>query len=243
MRLYAYCLSDELRSEMLEGVAGVCGMGPRLLECGGVSAAVSDFEGERIAVERENVFAHERVIERVLADVTPLPFRFGTIVTAPALAEYVEANRAQLIKSLERVRGCVEMSVKIIWDAPEVSRGAALKADAERGQSSASELQTEGKGAAYLAARRRQILGDELLKERAEELATWLAAVVGETAVKSEIEARPSDALVVRAGFLVRRERLPDYHERVERARSERRDLRFLTSGPWPPYSFSNIKT
>jgi hypothetical protein len=242
MSLYAYCLSDELRGEMLEDVAGVCGMRPRLMECGGVSAAVSDFEEERISVEREHVFAHERVIQRVLAHVTPLPFRFGTIVTARGLEEYIEANRAQLIKSMERVRGSVEMSVKIIWDA-EKMRGAALRPDAERGESIYAEPQTAGKGAAYLAARRREILGDELLKERAEELAAWLTAVVGETAVESDTQTRPSESLVIRAGFLVRRERLREYQACVERARAERGGLRFLTSGPWPPYSFSNIKT
>jgi hypothetical protein len=101
--------------------------------------------------------------------------------------------------------------------------------------------QTAGKGAAYLTARRREILGDELLKERAEELAAWLTAEVGALAVERDVQVRPSESLVVRAGFLVRRERLRDYQERVEKAGSERGDLRFLTSGPWPPYSFSDI--
>ncbi|MBD0372620.1 MAG: GvpL/GvpF family gas vesicle protein [Pyrinomonadaceae bacterium] len=236
MRLYAYCLSDELRGGMLEDVAGVSDRTPRLLEFGLVAVAVSDFEGERVTVERENVFAHERVVQRVLRHVTPLPFRFGTLSTREKLSEYVEANRARLIESLERVRGSVEMSVKIIWDT-----AASEKEMEDAGGKGEDEAEATGKGAAYLAARRRALLGDELRKERAVELGEWLGNLVGDAAVDSNVEVRALESMVVRAAFLVRREWLDDYQERINEARVQRSDLRFLTSGPWPPYSFSYI--
>jgi hypothetical protein len=240
MRLYAYCLGDDVTGSMLEGVAGVAGAAPRLVQWGAIAAVVSDFEGERVSIERENVFAHERVVQRVLRYVTPLPFRFGTLVTLERLESYVEASRDALLKSMERVRGRVEMSVKIIWNAEEMrpegeqaeALGAALLEDARK---------ASGKGAAYLAARRRELMGDELLKERAEELAAWLSECIGDAATDTDVQVRPGEALVVRAAFLVERTRLKDYQERVETARSSRASLRFLTSGPWPPYSFSNI--
>jgi hypothetical protein len=31
------------------------------------------------------------------------------------------------------------------------------------------------------------------------------------------------------------------YRLRLKEARSERPELKFLVSGPWPPYSFANI--
>jgi hypothetical protein len=237
MTLYAYCLSDELTAGMLEDAAGVGGQGPRLLEHEGISVAVSDFEGERVSVERQNVFAHERVVQRVLRYVTPLPFRFGTLVTAHRLEEYLAGNRAQLLQGLERVRGSVEMSVKIIWDTEAVRREG-FKAESRSGEKGGRAL---GKGAAYLAARRKAILGDEALKERAEELSAWLIERIGEAASETDVRVRPREALVVRAAFLVGRERLQEYQTRMEEARREREGLRFLTSGPWPPYSFSYI--
>lgn len=230
MNFYAYCLSDEVSSAMLEDVAGLSGAAPRLLSCGEVQAVVSDFAGERVAVEREQVFAHERVIQRVLREVTPLPFRFGTLVTEDALQSYVEENRQALMKSLERVRGSVEMSVKIIWDAEAMK---AAGGEVEK---------VAGAGTAYLAARRREILGDAHLTERAEELAAWLARQVGDAAIERHFIVRPFESLVVRAAFLVRRERVAEHRRKVESARRERSHLRFLTSGPWPPYSFTNIK-
>jgi hypothetical protein len=240
MSLYAYCLSDDVTTSMVEDVAGVAGMRPRLLPCGEISAVVSDFEGERVGVEREHVFAHERVIQRVLQHVTPLPFRFGTLATGERLEGYVEANRAALIKGLDRVRDAVEMSVKIIWNAEDALRPEPKPVE-QGGAVAEDEPQALGKGAAYLAARRREILGDELLKVRAEELAAWLDERVAEAAIDHEVRVNPGESLVVRAAFLVGRARLHDYQEKVEKARHERADLRFLTSGPWPPYSFSNI--
>ncbi|HEV7842497.1 MAG TPA: GvpL/GvpF family gas vesicle protein [Pyrinomonadaceae bacterium] len=240
MALYAYCLSDDMTGSMLEGVTGVAGAVPRLVPCGAIAAVVSDFEGERVSIERESVFAHERVVQRVLKHVTPLPFRFGTLVTKEKLEGYVEANRDVLIKSMERVRGRVEMSVKIIWSTEDVRREG-LKTEGADAAMEEDEPQAAGKGTAYLAARRREIMGDKLLKERAEELAAWLSERIGEAANDREVQVRPDESLVVRAAFLVERGRLHDYQERVEEARAARASLRFLTSGPWPPYSFSNI--
>lgn len=232
MNLYAYCLSDHVTAAALGDVAGVCGERPRLLACHDVQAVVSDFAGERVTVEREHVFAHERVIRRVLQQATPLPFRFGTLATQERLLAYVEESRAVLMKNLERVRGSVEMSVKIIWDATEtreeVAGGAIEK--------------SEGKGTAYLSALRREIQGEAQLKERAEELAAWLKKRVGDVASEHDLSLNPFESLVIRAAFLIRREQLAEYKRRVECARHERSRLRFLTSGPWPPYSFSNIK-
>ena len=237
--MYVYCLSDDVTARMLEEAAGVAGARPRIIGCYEISVVVSDFEGETVAINRENVFAHERVIQNVLRHTTPLPFRFGTLVSAERLEAYVAANRDRLVKSMERVRDSVEMSVKIIWDAEAVRR-AALRAE-QVVERKGDEALSTGKGTAYLAAKRREIMGDELLKERAEEIAAWLAGCVSLVTKEQVAQVRPVESLVVRAAYLVGREHLSDYQERLDEARRERAHLRFLTSGPWPPYSFSNI--
>jgi hypothetical protein len=47
--------------------------------------------------------------------------------------------------------------------------------------------------------------------------------------------------MVLAAAHLVERGRLPAYRKGLGAARTERPDLHFLISGPWPPYSFANI--
>jgi hypothetical protein len=243
MNFYAYCLSDAVTGEMIESVAGVRGA-PRLIQYGGIAAVVSPFEDESVPVTRENVFAHERVIGHVLAHTTPLPFRFGTVVDAARLEGYVNSQRERLEAQLERVRGCVEMSVKVIWSVAGVkgdAPGRDTNADAPADESGARPA--AGRGTAFLMEKRRQILGDETLKARAEAVAAWLDGHLGEAARETQVVVRPAEALVVAAAHLVERARLEEYQERLGAARTERADLHFLTSGPWPPYSFSQTNS
>lgn len=239
MSLYVYCLSDEVAADALAGVAGIAGAEPQVILCGNIKAVVSEFTGERAAVTRENVIAHERVIGRVLAQTTPLPFRFGTIATASRLHDYVSSQRGQLESLLARVRGAVEMSVKIIWDAEAVKSAAADRAAPDQ----AADTQSPGPGRAFLLARQREMAGDEALKARAEEIAAWLKERLHSVVREAVVTVRPTEALVITAAHLVERAKIGQYRECLMRARQECRDLYFLTSGAWPPYSFTHLRT
>jgi hypothetical protein len=271
MSLYVYCLGDGLSADSFGDLRGVGGAPVRVLATGGLAAVVSEFEGEAAEVSAGNVRAHNRVNARVLARVTPLPFRFGTLAGAAALSEYVAANEGALLDALARVRGCVEMSVKVRWDASEKAEGGRQRAeeeseeavrgfdaaatpgsaacnagadDASAGPAHGAEVHTAGggSGTAFLLAKRREILGDEALRRRAEEVAAWLASRVSEFVRESSVRVGPSESLVVRAAHLVGRAGLDDYRARVRGLTGERADLHFLASGPWPPYSFSSIE-
>jgi hypothetical protein len=241
MNFYAYCLSDEVTGAMIESAGGVEGAGaPRLIQYGEIRAVVGEFEAESVSVTRENVFAHERVIGHVLAHTTPLPFRFGTVVSAAQLESYIDSQREFLRSQLARVRGCVEMSVKVIWNV-EAVRHETMTGGEKRDD--ASDESGGGRGAAFLAKKRREILGDETLKARAEDIVAWLEGHLGEAVRERELRVRPMESLVVAAAHLVERGRLEEYQERLRLARHERDDLHFLTSGPWPPYSFSKTNS
>jgi len=232
MSLYVYCLSDELGEAGLAGVRGLAGAAARVFSHAGLGAVVSPFSESPVPVTREHVLAHNRVNAQVLALTTPLPFRFGTLATEERLASYMASRAEALRGALAGVRGCVEMSVKLMWGA-----GGAPRA----GQSAAGETAAGG-GTAFLLARRRALLGDEDERRRAEELSAWLEGRTSDLARATSVRLRPSEALVVRAAHLVPRGRLAEYRERLRGLRAERPDLRFLTSGPWPPYSFAGEK-
>lgn len=255
--MYVYCLGDDLRAEWFEGVRGVGGARVRVLALGGVAAAVSEFEGGAAKPDAENVRAHNRVNATALARATPLPFRFGTLAGEQRLAEYVSENETALLAALARVRGCVEMSVKV--GREQKAKGKRQKAE-EEGEEAAGGRETApgvdafgdavegggsagaGRGTAFLMAKRREVLGDEALRQSAEEVAAWLASRVLGLVRESATRIRPSEAIVVRAAHLVERARLEAYKARVRELIAERAGLHFLTSGPWPPYSFGDIE-
>ena len=235
MDLYAYCLAEVVDATEIESVVGVAGKAPHLITYDRITAVTSEFAGKRVEVTRENVYSHERVIDLVTAQTSPLPFRFGTLVSAMQLNKYVESNQRSLLGLLARVRGSVEMSVKVICQ-PEPSDREAIERETitivEGGL---------GTGARFLAAKRREIAQGEIIKGRAGEVATWLAVNLGGTVRESVVRLHPSAGLAVAAAHLVERARLDEYRERLSAARRERPDLYFLTSGPWPPYSFVDL--
>jgi hypothetical protein len=58
--------------------------------------------------------------------------------------------------------------------------------------------------------------------------------------VKEErVDPFPSPHGLAAASHLVARERAPEYEEGVERFVAARTELRFLRTGPWPAWSFS----
>jgi hypothetical protein len=237
MSLYVYCVGDELPESAFEGLAGVDGSPVRLLRLGRLSAVVSEAGEQPAAVTDENVLAHSHVNAAALARSTPLPFRFGTRAAPERLAAYVSANEASLVAALARVRGCVEMSVKLL----EKAQG---ESESEVGTRN-SEVKTVegGRGTAFLLAKRREILGGEAARRRAEELAAWLAAGVSGLARETAARVRPAGAIALSAAHLVERARVAEYRARLRSLGAGRRDLRLLTSGPWPPYSFGDVSS
>ncbi len=236
MSLYVYCLGDELSGVAFEGLAGVGGAGVRLLTLGGLAAVVSEVGDEATLANEENLLAHNRVNAAALAVSTPLPCRFGTRATPERLAEYVSNHEAALAAALMRVHGRVEMSVKLM----EKSKVGSQKPEVES-ESGAANLGAAGAGTAFLLKKRREILGEEDARRRSEEAAAWLASGVGELARETVARLSPPEAIFVRAAHLVERPHVEDYRARLRALAAGRKDLRLLTSGPWPPYSFSEV--
>lgn len=234
-RLYAYCVGDGLGEEIVEGASGVAGARLVLLRRGPLAVVASEFEGKAVPATRENVLEHSRVNGLVLARTTPLPFRFGTLADERRLGEHLEKNEAALLAALARVRGCLEMGAKVIWDAAAQSAGGEETEDEGR----AVTAPAGGAGTAFLLAKRQAIKGAEALKARAEEVAALLASRVEGLAREAAVEVNPAGSLVVRAAHLVGRGREDEYRERLRALGRERADLRLMVSGPWPPYSFS----
>jgi len=123
----------------------------------------------------------------------------------------------------------VEMSVKIIWqqtadDAPTVANESRL-----------------GVGAMFLESKRKQLYGNERLSVEAKEIAEWLGAGLQDFVRKQTVNIQPSQKLVIAGSYLIDRSAESDFRGSVSQLESKRPELHFLTSGPWPPYTFANI--
>jgi hypothetical protein len=231
MKLYVYCLVEGI--DVLEGpILGISGAPVRVLKTEDLSMLVSDLDADSVLVTSENALTHAAVVRSVLDRTTPLPFRFGTVVTELQLQGYLSTHKMALESKLESVRGSVEMSIKIIWE------NFVAQQPQSQDKTQAGE---QGAGTMFLAEKRLRILGDEHRAAEASKISTWLHETLSELLGDEHVTLRPADRLVVSAAHLIERGQIGQYREKVAEMRRNRPDLHFLSSGPWPPYSFANI--
>ena len=219
MKLYVYCLAENTEDigPPADTLKGVSGAPVDVLQVERLSLLVSEFNDEKVVVNRDNALAHAAVVASVLNQTTPLPFRFGTVSDEQRLRSYLASHRQALEAKLEHVRGAVEMSVKIIWDAEANVDSSA-----------------DGPGARFLRAK-------QLRAARGKEVADWLREQLQPIAKDEQLSLSPTEKLIVAAAHLVDRGLVTEYRGRLAKAREMRPELHFLISGPWPPYSFANI--
>ena len=231
MKSYLYCVTDS-DPNLKEKLKGLGNQIVEVVKSRGLFVLSSKFEGEAVPVTRENVLQHEAVVRKAFSVTTVLPFRFGTLVTESGLESYLKTRENSLLERLNQVRDCVEMSVKIIWQK---------STDIQEAEVAVPEVDAVGAGTAFLMFKREELLGNDRLEQEAMELEAWLAQGLRDIVRQEQITIEPRQRLVLSASYLVEQARLTDYRQELGRLQAERANLHFLSSGPWPPYTFANI--
>ncbi|MBW3535659.1 MAG: GvpL/GvpF family gas vesicle protein [Gemmatimonadetes bacterium] len=175
----------------------------------------------------DSVLTHHRVVEEAWRTASALaPMRFGQwFRDREALAEALEPRLEALAAGLERVRGAGEHAVRIA-EAERAPTGAAAEAP---------EADTPGRAHMEALARRERRWLERAARGRelAEDLAARLGALVRDQRVEPLREGG-----MVSVAHLVERTAEEAYADAVDRFAAERRSLRVVRGGPWPPYSF-----
>jgi hypothetical protein len=135
------------------------------------------------------------------------------------LASFAATQETALRANFDKVRGCVEMGVKVSW--PEAVTEAAPE----------TAPATEGPGARFLRAKQRKY-------ESGKQSAAWVNDAVADLLRDWKSSPIGKNGSMVRIAHLVPVESLELYRERLGKHLGTRPDGAFLRSGPWPPYSF-----
>jgi hypothetical protein len=228
MKYYVYCVAEGI-SSATQLPSGIAEADVQLLKYENLLVVVSEFGQDIVLLNRENVLRHEAVVRSVFAESTPLPFRFGTLVSEDELQSFVESRKQSLFDRLSLVRDAAEMNVKIIWQRT---------VDEAKEDNQAIGV---GAGAAFLQAKRRELLGNDELVSAANDLGDWLASAVRSFVRQQSLNIQPKQKLVVAGAFLIDRSVESDFRTAIGQLELERSELHFLTSGPWAPYTFANI--
>lgn len=256
MAIYLYCLTDPGCAPAAD-LRGLGGAPVRVVPLAGSArsaAWVSDLPGELGPVTPELARIHDRVVRAALSRETPLPARFGqSFAGEEALRRALEARAEAIVHALERVRGGVEMTVRVLLSEPgSAAREGDTTGDAagrDRASSATGDLAPGdpgggapvGVGRAYMDRLRDRQQGSAALRRKAEFLQARVSravdAVVREEVCSTVMPGTHSFSL----SHLVAREAVGQYRLAVDSLVQGDPSLRLLVSGPWAPYSFTRI--
>ena len=185
---------------------------------------------------QQAVRTHERVVERLCARTTVLPFRFGALYPSREHIRAVLRTRADQLRSeLDRLDGTAEWGVRAqpIEQEP-----------AEQGTAAAGDV---ADGTEWML-RRRQVAAAREQTRRARtrfaaELDTYLTRHARETLVRSSAQHGEPSAVLFDAVYLVPQTATADFHTDLDQvsSRCAAEGLEVEVTGPWPPYHFVRL--
>jgi gas vesicle protein GvpL/GvpF len=159
---------------------------------------------------------HEEVVEALMEDRDLVPVRYGTrLEDEGAVVRAVEERRDELLAALQRVRGAVELSVRVVATGkqpPVPSKG------------------DEVSGAEYMRSR----ASGEADRKRASSAVHEPLSILA----RASAEGRPRAHELCRWAYLVGRESVDTFAAAVALLQDRHPELSILCTGPWPPYSF-----
>jgi Gas vesicle synthesis protein GvpL/GvpF len=219
-----------------QGLAGMAGSPVKPVQYRQLSAATSLVDPAELRLSTEEVLLHESIVETLRQSGHVLPVRFGTVLASRQAVEDALRDRYDtLVSDLDRLGDKIELGLTVLWADPSIAGEEEQVHD--RGASHGSHL-TGGPGTQYLQARRDEYRQEMALREKAEVLAQSLDAMLSRFAVDHRRTILPSPRIAIRAAYLLQPSDIDTFQEAFEKARAQYRELRFLLSGPWPPYNF-----
>lgn len=200
-------------------VTGIADGAVRCVDVGAVAAVVGDVGARPAAPTQSAVLEHARVVEELMASSEALlPARFGHGFADEAeLSGALAARTPQLEAALEQVRGCVELGLRVVRrdGAPPPSGGT---------------------GTDYMRSRLSSVHEAEVTANDVHDALAPLAR-----ASTHQVLATPQ--LVLTAAYLLPKEDVDSFRQRVEAVERRHPDLAFVCTGPWPAYSFATVDT
>jgi hypothetical protein len=216
--VYAYCLG-KVDHPRPAGVQGMGGLPVRSEPAGVFSVWVSDLDRAPQA-SLAAIRVHNQVVEAATATATPLPFRFGHWVgSLDGLVASLEGDADRFTRQLDHVHNALEHGVRVVDPAHQVV------------------TPDRSSGTAYMETLAQRAHRNHLDRTRGRDVAAALRAWL-HPLIRDERVRLVGGGTLAAIAYLVDRHDTGNYERRVGEFPAEWPELRFLFTGPWPPYGF-----
>ena len=212
---------------------------------------VSTVTTTQVQAAETNLWQHEMIVEALMADRAVLPVRFGTVFANEAAVQAeLLAHQADLLASLNRVRGRVELGLRILIN-PTKERGSSddeptspvaplpeLATNDQPDNAALAQSAPVSRGRAYLMTRLAEEQRARAERQQAEAQVAEIHGPLAQLAVDSVQQVLVTPRLLLTAAYLVERDRVEDFRQAVAALSDAHPALSLLCTGPWPPYNF-----
>jgi len=246
---YIYCII-ETKIERNFGPIGIGGRGDEVstIGYGDLSMVISNSPMTKYVVDRENLLAHEKVIEEVMKEFTVLPVRFCTIASNADEVRNLLDRRYREFKNLFRnMEHKIELGVKGLWKNMDIIYKEITEENKEIKRLK-GKIQNERKKNAFSSRTSFQSnieigkLVEEALKKKKEREADKIVDELKRTAFDYKLNGTIGDEMFINAAFLVDKGREKEFDNIMgDLGEKHKERIKYLYAGPLPPFNFVNI--
>ena len=240
---YLYCVINESQERNF-GPIGIGGGGEEVhtLCFRDLACVISSTPMTKYVISRENLIAHEKVIEETMKDYTVLPVRFCTIATSAEEIRSLLMKRYQELKNLLRsMDNKVELGLKVFWQDMENifkeigSTYKEIKSLKERLTKNSSVPSLEEKVDLGKKVK-------ETLEKKREDEADQILDVLRSRCVGLRNNKIIGDNMVLNCAFLVDKTHEREFDDYIEDLSQKYKDrLKFKYVGPVAPFNFAEL--
>ena len=193
---------------------------------------------------------HIRIIGEVMKNSTVIPFKFGTIFnTTESLGLFINDYSESLKENFKNLKGKEEWSVKIYCDRSVLTGQIDEISDEVRILE--EEIQRSMPGKAFILKRKKvELVGKEvekIMRVCGQSCFDGLAEIAELNRINNilpkELTGRTDD-MILNVSYLLNAAKVDDFLESVKKSTEKYKNtsLQVETTGPWPSFSFVNIK-
>lgn len=241
---YIYCIIGT-KQERNFGPIGIGGRGDEVLTIGydELSMVVSNHPITKFVVNRENLLAHEKVIEEVMREFdSVLPVRFGTIASsADEIRNLLDRRYREFKNALRDADHKVELGVKGVWKNMDVifkevvDENKAIKRTKE-------DIQNDKNNKNIQAKMEVGKMVEIALEKKKEKEAEGIVDVLRRIAFDYKLNKAVGDEMFMNAAFLVDKGREKEFDNVMDDLSEKYKDrIKFMYAGFLPVFNFVNI--
>ena len=238
-----YCII-ECDSPRSFGNLGIGGRGDEVytIHYGGLAAVVSDTPVMVYDPTRENALTFEHVNETVMKEFTVIPMSFGSVFrTEEDVVEFLKDTADALRDVLQKMKDKIEFGLKVNWTPETVLRE--VEEENEDIRRLKEEILSNRQTSTYFARMQLGRLVEQAMGEKSDSFVREIYDHLRDCAIASRHNKPIGDKMILNAAFLVERSKATAFDQKVQEiAQRYEGKLRFLYTGPWPPYNFVNIR-